>query len=394
MEWTRLENESEEHLLMRLVAQKDQIGTWDDIAKIMNELTGQSYTECKYRKSYKAFQKMYDANLDTLTDFGTYTEAVMEQKRELEKAKIQFRDERNAWNKQNYLEARVEKDLDYLGDALQRIGRITFNIDHSPISMNSDNDLIVCLSDLHIGECFDSFLGKYDSDIAKKRLDQYFNEIIKIGKRHNSENVYVNLLGDQINGNIRLTVQLGNRENIIDQIKLASEYITSFCVELSQHFKQVYISSVSGNHSRITPKKEDALKDERLDDLISWIVEQMTKHIININVLETNLDTGLSIINVRGQEYVNCHGDYDFMNQSSVGKLVLAIGRIPYAVLSGHRHTPAYQEFNNVKFIQSGTLASCGDDYTVSKRLANKANQTVLVCNNKGIECIYNVDLS
>ena len=39
MEWTRLENESEEHLLMRLVAQKEQIGTWDDIAKIMNELT-------------------------------------------------------------------------------------------------------------------------------------------------------------------------------------------------------------------------------------------------------------------------------------------------------------------------------------------------------------------
>ena len=242
MEWTRLKNESEEHLLMRLVAQKDQIGTWDDIARIMNELTGNSYGECKYRKSYKAFQKMYDANMDTLTDFGNYSETIAEQKRELEKARIQYRDERNAWNKQNHLEARVEKDLDYLSEVLQRIGRISFNVDYSPISMNSDNDLIVCLSDLHIGECFDSFLGKYDSDIAKKRLDKYLNEVIKIGKRHNSENVYVNLLGDQINGNIRLTVQLGNRENIIDQIKLASEYITSFCVELSQHFKQIYIS--------------------------------------------------------------------------------------------------------------------------------------------------------
>lgn len=394
MEWTRLEGESEEHLLMRLVAQKDQIGTWDDIAAIMNRLTGQSYTESKYRKSYNAFQKMYDANIDTLTDFGNYSESVAEQRRELEKAKIQFRDERNAWNKQNYVNARVEKDLDYLGEKLQEIGKINFNSQYSPISVNSDNDLIVCLSDLHIGQCFDSWFGKYDSTIAKKRLDSYIQEIIKIGKRHNSENVYIFLGGDEVSGGIHLSIKVSDRENVIEQVKLASEYISSFVTELANHFNHIYVTGVAGNHSRLVMSKEESVKDERLDSLITWIVEQITKHIPNIDVLNNNIDSTISIMNIRGNDYYGVHGDMDYATDSGISRLVMAVGKIPYAIIAGHRHTPVYKEFNNVKYIQSGSLASCGDDHTVSKRLTGRANQTVLVCNKNGIECIYNVELS
>ena len=389
-----MENESEEHLLMRLVAQKEQIGTWDDIARIMNELTGQSYGESRYRKNYSSFQKMYDANLDTLTDFGNYSESVAEQRRELEKAKIQYRDERNAWNKQNYLEARVSKDLDYLGEKLNEIGKVNFKVNHSSVSINSDNDLIVCLSDLHIGETFDSSFGQYNSDIAKDRLNDFLMEIIRIGQRHNSENVYVMCLGDEINGNIHLSIQVANRENLIDQIKLSSEYITSFCVELSKYFKNVYVSGIAGNHSRLVSDKNKDIKDERLDTLITWIVEQMTNHIDNIAVSSDNIDSGIAIVNVRGHDYVQVHGDNDYMSDTGISRLVMALGRFPYAILGGHRHTPAYKEFNNVKYIQSGSLAGSGDDYTISKRLIGEANQTVLVCNDKGIDCIYNVKLS
>ena len=81
------------------------------------------------------------------------------------------------------------------------------------------------------------------------------------------------------------------------------------------------------------------------------------------------------------------------MNESSIGRLVMAVGKIPYAVIGGHRHTPAYQEYNNVRYIQSGSFASAGDDYTISKRLTGKASQTVLVVNENGIESISNIEL-
>ena len=397
-----MENESEEHLLMRLVAQKEQIGTWDDIADIMNGLTGESHTESCYRRRYKSqYGDMETSELAQLLgvdDYeGTLTSthsAIDDKLRELEKAKIQYRDERNAWNKQNYLEARVTRDLDYLGEKLSQIGKINFNVKGNGVSVNSDNDLIVCLSDLHIGQTFNSWFGEYNSDIAKQRLNDYLEEIIKIGKRHKIENVYIFLGGDEISGGIHLSIKVSDRENIIDQIKLSSEYISSFIVELSKQFSNVYVSGVSGNHSRLSFSKEDAIKDERLDSLITWIVDQMTKHIGNICVLDNNIDSTISLMNIRGKDYCGVHGDMDFATDSGISRLALALGKIPYAIIGGHRHTPAYKEFNNVKYIQSGSMASCGDDHTISKRLTGHANQTVLVCNSKGIECIYNVELS
>ena len=392
MEWTRLENESEEHLLMRLVAQKDQIGTWDDIAKIMNELTGQSYSECKYRKSYKAFQKMFDANLDTLTDFASYSNAIAEQKRELEEAKIQFRDERSAWNKQNYLGARVEQKLDYLEQMLKDIGKIQFHSYYSPIITNSDNDLLVILSDLHIGQTFKSAFGEYNSDIAKDRLSQYLDSIIEIQRRHNSQNAYLSIQGDLLSGSIHKSLAVTNRENVIEQIKLAVEYITSFVTELAMHFENVYITNTSGNHSRID-KKEDALHDERLDDLIGWMIDKLTSDIPNVCFMKNNVDIGIAIMNIRGKEYCNVHGDYDSFNKSGVSNLCMMLGHIPYAVTFGHLHTCTVDNIQGVRAIRGGCFSGVGDPYTIERRLKGIASQIVCVCSNKGIECFYPVEL-
>ena len=98
--------------------------------------------------------------------------------RELEQAKIQYRDERNAWNKQNYTDARVEQKLDYLEEELKNIGKINFP-EHEPIEINSDNDMLVILSDFHIGQAFKSAWGRYDSDIAALRLEQLAEKVRK-----------------------------------------------------------------------------------------------------------------------------------------------------------------------------------------------------------------------
>ncbi len=393
MEWTRLEGESEEHLLMRLVAQKDQIGTWDDIARIMNELTGQSYGECKYRKSYKAFQKMYDANLDTLTDFDAYSDSIMDQKRELEIAKIQYRDERNAWNKQNYLDARVEQKLDYLENVIKEIGRIQFSGGSITSFKNDETDLLVILSDMHIGQTFESAFGRYNSDIAKDRLNQYLNNIFEIQKRHKAKNVYVSVQGDLISGSIHKSIAITNRENVIDQIKLAVEYITSFVFELSNKFENVYIANTSGNHSRLD-RKDDALHDERFDDLIGWMIDKLTCYKNNIHFVQNNIDIGISIMNIRGKEYCGVHGDYDAFSKSGVSNLCMMLGHIPYAVTFGHLHTCTVDNIQGVKAIRGGCFSGVGDSYTIEKRLKGQPSQMVCVCSDKGIDCFYPVELN
>ena len=398
IEIKKLPEETEEQFLWKVGQMVDsgKIESWASVNNIVNKELGidedKWRDESSFRKRYQAAKKFYDGCFSKM-ESEEHQKKLDAINRELARNTIKFRDQRNAWNKQNYADSRVEETLDLLEERLSEIGKIEF-AKHDEIQIKGDNDLICCLSDLHIGQTFSSNFGEYNSSIARHRLDDYLLEIVKIGRRHGSENVYLNLLGDQVSGNIHLSIQVSNKENVIEQVKMSAQLIVNFAVELSKYFNRVFIIGVAGNHSRLVSNKDKDIKDERLDSLITWIVEQMTKHIDSIVVLHRNLDTGISDLSVRGKTYINVHGDNDAMNSNSVGKLCMMLGFFPYAIISGHRHTPAYQEFNGVKYVQSGSLAGSGDDYTLSKRLSGNASQTVLVCSEKGMDAIYNVELN
>lgn len=389
--YKRFENESEDELILRICNDKEQIGSWQDVANVINELTGNDFGESTYRKKYQTFKKMLDANQSKFTDSEAQLKEIEIQKRELERKKIQFRDERNAWQKQNFTDARVEEKLDKLELELSSLGRMNFD-EHNRVSISSDNDMLIILSDLHIGQTFDSIFGKYNTDIARDRLNQLLNEVISIRELHNSKSCYVSLQGDLISGNIHKSIQVANRENVIEQIKIATELISSFCYELSLHFDAVFMSNVSGNHTRMD-RKDDAIHDERLDDIIGWAIELSLKHIDNFHVLHRNIDTGIADIPIRGKSYIAVHGDYDGFNKSGVQNLCLALGFVPYAITYGHLHVCSVDETNGVKMIRGGSLAGCGDSYTIEKRLTGKPSQMVCICTEKGVKAYYPIEL-
>ena len=389
--YKRFEGETDEELIFRICNDKEQIGSWQDVANVINELTGNDYGESTYRKKYQAFQKMLSANQSKFVDSDAQLQEIQVQKRELERKKIQFRDERNAWQKQNFIDARVEEKLDLLEEELTSQGRVNFDI-HDDVNITSDNDILIILSDFHIGQCFRSIWGEYNSDIAKQRLNQLLNEVITIQKLHNSEKCYVSLQGDMLSGNIHKTIQVANRENVIDQIKIASELISSFCYELTKVFRVVFLSSVVGNHTRMD-RKDEALHDERLDDIVAWGVELTLQHIDNFHVLKRKLDVGIADMDIRGKTYIAVHGDMDGYNKSGVSNLCMYLGYVPYAITYGHLHVCAVDETNGVKMIRGGSLAGSGDDYTIEKRLSGKPSQMVCVCNNRGVVCYYPVEL-
>ena len=396
-ELKKLENENFHQYIWRLdgLVQSGKYQNWKEITPIVNkELFGDDESkyrdESSYRKPAKYTRDYYEAGV-----FGSneddYFKKLQVEKRELERAKIQFRDERNAWNKQNYIDARVEEKLDLLEKELISQGKVNFDV-HNNVNISSNNDMLIILSDFHIGQCFQSMWGEYNSDIAKKRLNQLLNEVVAIQKMHSSENCYVSLQGDMLSGNIHKTIQVSNRENVIEQIKTASELISSFCYELTKVFSNVYMSSVVGNHSRMD-RKDESLHDERLDDVITWSIELSLKHIDNFHAIKANLDSGIAMMQIRDKFYVSVHGDYDRYSNAGVANLCMHLGFIPYAITYGHLHTCAVDESNGVKMIRGGSLAGSGDDYTIEKRLSGKPSQMVCICNNKGVACYYPIEL-
>ena len=372
-----------------MCSKKELYKDWNEVANVLNKRFNLSYNESTYRKTYQFFDRMYNACKDIFVTSDDGCRELDTKKRELERVKIQFRDERNAWQKQNYNTARVEQKLNYLEQIVKENGERKFNITYSPF-ISSNKAMVVCLSDLHIGAEYDSIYGKYNSDIAKERLNEYYSEVVTIGKHHNINDVIVLGIGDLVSGSIHKSIQVTNRETIIEQIMLASEFITTFISELCKNFSVRFVN-VSGNHSRID-KKDDALKDERLDYLIGWYVKMSLSHLNNFTYVES-IDTSLGEVEICDNKYWVVHGDYDPFNKTGLANLVLAQGYKPSGIFCGHMHTAAMDDISDIKFIRSGSFGGSGDDYTIEKRLTGKPSQTVAILNNEGIECIYPVTL-
>lgn len=366
---------------------------WKEIVDDVNfELYGDDEEKHKGESAYRKPVKNVRDFLEAGVFDSAETKRLNKKLQELEQKKVQLRDERTAFNKQISITARINQKLEYMEQEFLKIGRQQFPKNYA-LSYPSDNDILAICSDLHVGQSFNNKFGCYNTDIAHERLGEYAEEIIKIGSLHSSENCYVSLQGDLISGSIHKAVAITNRENVIDQIKIATELIASFVYELSGHFKNIYVSSVVGNHSRID-RKEDAIHDERLDDLISWVLKFILKDSENIHILEDNkLDSGMSILTIRGKEYISVHGDYDSFSKSGASNLVTFLGYVPYAIILGHMHTCGLDDANGIKLIRSGSLAGSGDQYTIEKRLSGKPSQMVCVCSPDGIRACYPVEL-
>ena len=384
----RLENEDENAYIWRVCDNKDLIGTWQDVCNLLNEELHHDYNESWYRKMYQSFMMVFDSIKDKYFD-NEQLNKMEQKKQEIIKERFRLNDERTAYNRALRNDARLETRLDILEQKITDFGKINFPDSNYSDNNVADNDLLVLLSDLHIGQTFKSFNGEYNTKIDQTRMGQYVNKIIEIGKKNNSDKCYVSLQGDLISNSIHKSIAITNQENVIQQIKFASELITAFIYELSHHFNRVIVTSVSGNHSRLD-KKEDALKDERLDDLVIWYMDAALNDVKNIDIITNNPDTTFAVMDIRGKKYINVHGDYDVFSKNGVASLSMMLGYFPYAITFGHLHTCAMSDEGGIKIIRGGSLAGSGDDYTIEKRLTGKASQMVCVCTDKGIES-YNI---
>lgn len=396
-DFKKLENETEEQYLWKIgqLVDSGKVESWASINDIVNkEILGDDdtlwRTESAWRKRYQAAKKFYDGCFSKM-ESKEYQDKLDVVNRELARNTIKFRDQRRSWNKQNFMDGRFDEVMDIIEERLDEFARVEFESHPAPI-VDGEDSMIVCLSDLHIGQCFSSHFGEFNSNIAKERLQKYMDEILRIAKLNKVKNVYACMLGDNISNSLHKTIEVSNKENVIDQLKLSIEYITSFCYELTKHFENVYLASASGNHSRLQAK-DLAQHSERLDAFIAWDVCRTLKNQENFHsLLGCSIDDGIAMIDIEGKSYLLVHGDFDSVNKQGYMKLADMVESFPEYVLCGHRHFCSYSQ--ETRFIQSGSLAGSGCDYTVEKRLKGKASQMVCICDKTGVKGLFPIILS
>lgn len=395
----RLPNENEEQYIWRVGQAKDNgllDFDWNQIADAINkefrEDEAEFRSESAYRKSYQQAKRFYESGVFQQYKNDSYLNELRTAQQDLRKEKQKVFDERAALNKTLRENARIEEDLSRLEVLIKENGRTSLPQVNN-IIYPSDNDLFVALSDFHFGLTTNNVFGSYDSTIAGVRLSEYLNKIIEIAKLHKSENVYLALLGDLLHGEIHFTTQLESRENVTEQIQKSAELISAFVYGLSGHFKTVFVNGVAGNHSR-TSYKDQVLRGNRLDNLIPWYMKAKLSHLDNVVFIDNgNFDATIARCNIRGNEYLMVHGDFDSFSESGVSKLVMMLGFKPKGIFYGHLHRCSYDDISGVKIIRSGSFCGTSDDYTISKRLSGKPQQMVCVMNESGIQACYPVEL-
>jgi hypothetical protein len=327
-------------------------------------------------------------NEDLFFENKNYLDDLKEMKREIQKEKIKLSDERTELKRLYREQARRESFLDVVKRAMSEDVEPLVEPNHIGGFNYSDNDLIVSLTDIHTGIEIDNAFNKFNENILRKRFNTYLQKILEVRERHNSENCYV-IIGEVVSGIIHNNLRIENNLDLMQSFKLVATLISDFLTELSKYFNNVHVYINEGNHSRISPNKEDNIQGENVDVLVPFYLKARLQLIDNIFIHENEVMEEIAMFKVRENIVMSAHGDNDKVS-SVVQKFTMLFDVKPDLVYLGHRHTNAMETVYDTKVIQSGCLSGT-DNYALSKRLRNKAEQTISVITEDGLECLYDV---
>lgn len=387
----RLENENEEQFLWRIGQAKDN-GiidlNWEEIASVMNKEfrddVSEYLSEAAYRKPYQQAKRFFEAGTFKNLTKDLYIAELRDAKQKVRIEKQKLFDERTALTKLLREQGRMESMFDIVKRAIDEYKPIKFDYTPSTVQ-DSDNDLIIHLTDVHCGVNIISPFNIFNINILEQRLKNYLDEIFDIQNTYKSQNAYVIIGGDLIQGLIHTNARIEAKENIVKQIMEVTDLISNFIFELSKVFKNVEVHTTAGNHSRSTANKEESVRGENFDLLVPFACKKDLKNVENVKFVDNYLDCDIATFKVRGHMVYAAHGDKDtaknivYHMTQFARKAKLPLPDLCYL---GHRHTNGLTTVDDVKVIESGCVDGM-DSYSIDKRLVGTPEQTVTVITEK-----------
>lgn len=322
-----------------------------------------------------------------------YLKALKLEKEEIIKERQKLSDERVDIQRTRRADARKESFLELVERSMAKHIEPMQFIPSAHI--DSEEDMIVCLSDLHAGIEIRNRWNTYNTAILQDRLIKYINEIKEIQTVHKSKCCHIVLGGDNISGLIHPNLRLENNENVVEQIKLVTTYIGDFISNLVGDFEEIRVHSVSGNHSRLSPSKEEHLKGEELDALIPFCLAIRFSQIPTVTICEDGyIDNTINSFTTRGGKlFYIVHGDKDTPN-NVIKNLTLMTGTKPDGIIMHHRHHNAFDSQYGVKIFEVGCVVGT-DNHCIDLRICGEPEQIVIITNEKRVaKCIYDIGLS
>lgn len=387
------EKENDKQYIYRICKMKDELGyTWKEIADVLNNELGNEFTESAYRKQFQIYNTMFEANGCATND--EYLKEIQEQKDELYKIKKQVQDQRREYNKLLAADARAEHLNEKLIEAANKLSEEKPLDFSGGLLWTDNNEAILCIADIHYGLVVDNIWNVYNTNIAKKRMQNLVIKVKKYLQQQEVDTLHILLLGDQAHGAIHASARVASEENTCDQLMHVSELLAETIYELSTVVNHVNVYSTYGNHLRTVQNKNDSIHSDNMEKIIPWWLGQRFKGNDKIDIVDSEYYEFIHL-KVCRHDVVATHGDLDGIKSGAeLCTLFTKIcGIIPeYIVLADKHHV---EEFEQLGIDTTIVGSFCGtDEYANNKRLYSYPTQALMIFNeDEGKLCQYNIRL-
>lgn len=379
-------------ILISVCESKDKNNyTWKDISNMMYELAGVSMSPNACRKRYFRFLNKKPIIFDTVVDKDDVTSNINN-----------YINEQKDRQKILDLKTQVRADIRRMSreDTIKEIAKEVFsNIGNLPklsspshiSSSKKKKDAILQISDWHYGIDIDNHFNKFNTTIAKERIEYLIYYVYNILNKEGVDHINVINLGDMIAGRIHSQIRYQSRVDVITQIMEVSEYIAQMLSEISKFATVDYYDTLD-NHSRIEPNLLDSLDLESLARLTSWYLKQRLKENKNITIHDNTFSDDIITFSVFSHKVLGVHGDKD--KPSTVIEKLSMLSQTHYdLVLTAHYHHFQCDERNNTILVGNGSLMGT-DSFAQKLRLSSKPSQNLIICTPKNVcYAIYKIDL-
>lgn len=248
--YKRFENETDEELIYRICEDKDQIGSWQNVANIINELTSNDYGESTYRKKYQAFKKMLNANQSKFVDSEAQLKEIEIQKHELQKERNKLYATKTEYSRQIRQQSRFELFYENVANEISLYDVPNFRyID----TLNQKNEYILSIADIHAGANFVTETNDYSFEEITKRFEKLYTDVVNFVLDKNISNLKVLCMGDDIQGILRLSDLQLNESSVVKATVFVAKTIARFLNDLSKYCFIDYYHCPTSNHSQTRP---------------------------------------------------------------------------------------------------------------------------------------------
>nr|DAU88290.1 MAG TPA: DNA polymerase II small subunit [Caudoviricetes sp.] len=306
--------ETDDQLIYRVTKDKDIIGSWNDVADVLNQLLGTHYGESKFRKDKATFDRMLNANRDMFVDSDKQLQDIRIAQRELEKTRKKIQTEKLEYSKWLREDARAEMVTEKICNAVRELK--TLDIPEYIPPIHDHKSYLLCLADAHYGiefeikDLFGNIINEYSPEIFETRMWNLLNKVVQLVNKEHITELNVWELGDGLQGVLRLNSQLMKlRYGIIDSSILYANFLANWLNELSKYVRIKFQMVIDSNHNqlRICGAPKNAFVDENMSKSMLVLIKERLKGNKNIVILEN--PTGMDYSVLSTYAVLGIHGE-------------------------------------------------------------------------------------